>query len=97
MEETKDCCQELSEEQKINSMRLHLKDAGACVMSLKKEVAQRETDGVEDMGEIMANLILCYRHLEDASMRLGKVLQAKAGGKSVYDGKEDKTVCGSPK
>ena len=38
-----------------------------------------------DGGEMKANLMLCYRHLEDAAMRLGKVMQAKDGGKSVYD------------
>lgn len=46
---------------------------------------QDEADGVEDSAEMKANLMLCYRHLEDAAMRLGKVLQAKDGGKSVYD------------
>jgi hypothetical protein len=29
--------------------------------------------------------MLAYRHLEDASMRLGKVMQALDGGVSVYD------------
>jgi hypothetical protein len=46
---------------------------------------KNETDGIEDPAEMKANLMLCYRHLEDAAMRLGKVLQAKDGGKSVYD------------
>jgi hypothetical protein len=36
-------------------------------------------------GEEIANATLAYRHLEDASMRLGKVLQALDGGVSVYD------------
>jgi hypothetical protein len=31
---------------------------------------------------------LAYRHLEDASMRLGKVIQALDGGVSVYDKSE---------
>lgn len=31
------------------------------------------------------NLVLVYRHLEDASMRLGKAIQAVDGGVSVYD------------
>lgn len=39
----------------------------------------------EDRGEIIANLMLAYRHLEDASMRLGKAIQARDGGTSVYD------------
>jgi hypothetical protein len=34
--------------------------------------------------EIEENLTLVYRHLEDARMRLGKVVQASDGGKSCY-------------
>jgi hypothetical protein len=36
-------------------------------------------------GEAVANVMLAYRHLEDASMRLGKAIQALDGGISVYD------------
>ena len=36
-------------------------------------------------GEGKANVMLTYRHLEDARMRLGKVLQAEDGGVSIYD------------
>ena len=39
----------------------------------------------ENRGEMLANLTLAYRHLEDASMRLGKAIQAHDGGTSVYD------------
>ena len=35
--------------------------------------------------EVNANIDLVYRHLEDASMRLGKAIQAIDGGISVYD------------
>ena len=35
--------------------------------------------------EAYANAELAYRHLEDASMRLGKAIQALDGGTSVYD------------
>lgn len=35
--------------------------------------------------ETIANVTLAYRHLEDASMRLGKAIQALDGGASVYD------------
>jgi hypothetical protein len=34
--------------------------------------------------EVYANTMLAYRHLEDASMRLGKAIQALDGGTSVY-------------
>lgn len=43
-----------------------------------------------DRGDAIANLMLAYRHLEDASMRLGKAIQAADGGVSVYD--KDTTV-----
>jgi hypothetical protein len=33
-------------------------------------------------GEAIANVLLAYRHLEDASMRLGKAIQALDGGVS---------------
>ena len=35
--------------------------------------------------EINHNIELAYRHLEDASMRLGKAIQAINGGANVYD------------
>ena len=38
-----------------------------------------------DYGEMKANIMLAYRHIEDAMMRLGKAIQAFDGGKSVYD------------
>ncbi len=43
---------------------------------------------IDDPGvdpEVIANVTIAYRHLEDASMRLGKALQALDGGVSVYD------------
>jgi hypothetical protein len=38
-----------------------------------------------DYEEMHANITLCYRHLEDAAMRLGKAIQAFDGGVSIYD------------
>jgi len=35
-----------------------------------------------DKGEVLANLTLAFRHLEDARMRLGKAIQASEGGVS---------------
>lgn len=37
-----------------------------------------------DRPEMLANVTLAYRHLEDARMRLGKVIQAYDGGTSCY-------------
>ena len=41
----------------------------------------------QDHGEMTANIMLAYRHLEDAAMRLGKAIQAFDGGKSIYGDK----------
>lgn len=35
--------------------------------------------------EMKANIMLAFRHLEDARMRIGKVLQAADDGVSIYD------------
>jgi len=35
--------------------------------------------------EVYANIMLAYRHLEDARMRVGKILQAAGGGVSIFD------------
>jgi hypothetical protein len=48
------------------------------------ELGTRRQD--RDMpAEAIANVTLAYRHLEDASMRVGKAIQAIDGGVSVYD------------
>ena len=39
----------------------------------------------ELMGEARANVMLAYRHLEDARMRIGKIMQCLQGGTSIYD------------
>lgn len=35
--------------------------------------------------EMQANIMLTYRHLEDARMRVGKIMQAIQGGVSILD------------
>ncbi len=35
--------------------------------------------------EMFANIMLAYRHLEDARMRVGKILQAAGDGVSIFD------------
>jgi hypothetical protein len=39
----------------------------------------------QSLSEMRDNIVLAYRHLEDAGMRIGKVLQAQDGGTSIYD------------
>jgi hypothetical protein len=75
-----------------NSVRAEVKKAATSAKFLADIVKKGEHHAgpVEDRGEMIANLMLCYRHLEDASMRLGKAIQAHDGGISVYD--KDTTV-----
>lgn len=40
----------------------------------------------QNKGEMIANTTLAIRHLEDAAMRFGKVIQAADGGKSPLGG-----------
>ena len=70
----------------VLSRRKLIKEIAYSVKRLKEHPTfEDETPKGRDEGEIMANIMLAYRHLEDASMRLGKVLQANDGGVSVYD------------
>ena len=51
---------------------------------MKHNTFKSEQSSENQHGEMRANIMLAYRHLEDARMRLGKVVQAHDGGKSVY-------------
>lgn len=44
-----------------------------------------EQDFRNQHGEMRACIMLAVRHIEDARMRLGKVLQQMDGGVSIYD------------
>lgn len=69
----------------INNIRKAIKELAKDVLLSKVIIVQTPQNDNENREEVVANLMLCYRHLEDASMRLGKVLQARDGGVSVYD------------
>ncbi len=62
----------------VNDLRGAIKETAAGVLVLKGGMIGAEAEAV-------ANVMLAYRHLEDASMRLGKAIQALDGGVSVYD------------
>lgn len=51
---------------------------------LKHDCFKEEQSSVDQHSEMKANIMLTYRHLEDARMRLGKVVQAYDGGTSCY-------------
>ncbi len=70
----------------INETRRLIKSTAGRAKQLATDAKNKNALNVgEDGGETIANLMLAYRHLEDASMRLGKALQSIDGGVSVYD------------
>ena len=77
-------------EEAVGVERKQIKALAASILGMKERLKDAEQGEKENRGEVIANLMLSYRHLEDASMRLGKVLQARDGGVSVYD--KDTTV-----
>lgn len=70
------------------SARREVKTAAALVHELHRHDAfarSGPTVPEPNDSEMHANINLAYRHLEDAAMRLGKAIQAFAGGESIYD------------
>jgi len=69
-----------------DKLRTEIKEVGFRVHALKEhsDFSHEQTYSGQH-GEMLANIMLAYRHLEDARMRIGKVLQAQDGGTSVYD------------
>jgi hypothetical protein len=65
-------------------LRREIKTVADKLMALKSIDFGPNADGIPP-AEALANATLAYRHLEDASMRLGKAIQALDGGISVYD------------
>lgn len=76
----------------MDEIRKSIKEIAKQVKEAKEWRLECPEDQKEDRGEVLVNLMLSYRHLEDASMRLGKVKQALNEGVSVYD----PNVVGSP-
>ncbi|KKL79552.1 hypothetical protein LCGC14_2013740, partial [marine sediment metagenome] len=66
-------------------VRLILEDNKMTVKALMKhDDFKNEQTSENQHSEMKANVMLCYRHLEDARMRMGKAIQAYDGGVSVY-------------
>lgn len=69
-----------------NYLRRAAKEIGVEVREMIDHDCLRFKHGPEvDVDEAKANLMLAFRHLEDARMRLGKAIQATEGGVSIYD------------
>jgi hypothetical protein len=66
--------------------RVKIRDLALELKHDLRYVAESTPDAqVHDIDEVHANITLAYRHLEDAAMRLGKAIQARDGGVSIYD------------
>ena len=76
---------ETTNKEKTELVRSQIKTIGSTVLILKKSLIENPMEDKELNGEAIANAVLAFRHLEDAAMRLGKVLQALNGGVSQYD------------
>ncbi len=67
----------------VKALKGHSEASGAIIdLDLTASATVKE---IELRSEILANLDLSYRHIEDARMRLGKVMQAIQGGTSIFD------------
>lgn len=67
-------------------LRNDIRDTGKVVLKLIKHGDFKGEQLFENQHEEMkANIMLSYRHLEDARMRLGKVMQQIQGGVSKFD------------
>ena len=72
-------------EKQCNYLRNRIRALAGWGLALKEHKAfQNEESFVGQHGEMIANIMLSYRHLEDARMHLGKVMQ-QIGGVSILD------------
>ncbi len=74
----------ISFEGQCGRLRGEIRAIGDKVRDLRIAATERPLEE-DEVGELRANVMLAYRHLEDARMRIGKVLQVWEGGVSIYD------------
>ncbi len=78
--------QEMTFEERCSILRERIKeDATRVRILMTATVFKGEQKYAGQHGEMKANIMLAYRHLEDARMRIGKVLQAADDGVSILD------------
>lgn len=68
----------------ISAIRLEIKVIYERMNSMRKANLIFDCQIWGTQWEAVANFVLSVRHLEDAAMRLGKVLQQMQGGESIY-------------
>ena len=71
---------------KMTAFRESLKGLTGEAVAIKNEVAGGAEIAGQNKGEMIANITIAYRHLEDAAMRFGKAIQAADGGESPLGG-----------
>ncbi len=85
---TEDCGteREMTFEERCNKMRERIGIDADMTIRLKASSAFKVQETYSGQhGEMIANIMLAYRHLEDARMRVGKILQAAGDGVSILD------------
>lgn len=79
---------EMTLEEKCKNGRDKIEHLKKSIYGFSKDVVfQSEQAYLDQHSEMKANIKLAYRHLEDARMRLGKVMQHIQGGVSIFDRK----------
>lgn len=76
-------------ERRCELLRDQILGLGDQVRLLMGHEAFQGEETSERREEMKANIMLSYRHVEDARMRLGKVMQQIQGGVSIYDKKTE--------
>ena len=71
---------------KMSALRESLKGMCGEVAEIKGALLPADPATFTDKGEVIANIMLAFRHLEDAAMRFGKAIQAADGGVSPLGG-----------
>jgi hypothetical protein len=85
--------EELEEQKRYGEMEAICEDHRKEIQLIGKSVKQLKKNPVfgipeefeGQQSEMIANIMIAYRHLEDARMRLGKVMQQIQGGVSIFD------------
>lgn len=79
-------CGETPLKEMCDGLRVEIKQTADKVHAL---LSHSEFNTIEEYpgqgSEMKANIMLTYRHLEDARMRVGKILQAAGDGVSILD------------
>lgn len=70
----------------MDDMRIGLKSMVSQASDIETQVAKNDVEEGQKKGEMIVNVTLALRHLEDAAMRFGKAIQASDGGVSPLGG-----------